>query len=146
VRVLVATDVASRGLDIEQLPYVVNFELPNVPEDYVHRIGRTGRAGKEGRAVSLVCFDEYPLLENIEKLLNQTLFKDVIPGYELTSPALLELQNSRTTQNVEADQPKRKRSKQRRSNWANPQTQSKPTRTQKSTSVGSHPPKRLRTP
>lgn len=61
VRVLVATDVASRGLDIDHLPYVVNFELPNVPEDYVHRIGRTGRAGKEGRAVSLVCRDEYPL-------------------------------------------------------------------------------------
>lgn len=120
VRVLVATDVASRGLDIEQLPHVVNFELPNVPEDYVHRIGRTGRAGKSGRAVSLVCFDEYPLLENIEKLLNQTLFKDVIPGYELTSPALPELQNSITTQKVEADQPKRKRSKQRRSNWAKP--------------------------
>ena len=58
VRVLVATDIAARGLDIEQLPHVVNFELPNVPEDYVHRIGRTGRAGMEGEAVSLVCVDE----------------------------------------------------------------------------------------
>ncbi len=116
VRVLVATDVASRGLDIEQLPHVVNFELPNVPEDYVHRIGRTGRAGKSGRAVSLVCKDEYLLLENIEKLLNQTLFKEVILGYEPTSLAEPGLQNSITTQNVEAGQPKRKRSKQRQSN------------------------------
>lgn len=87
VRVLVATDVASRGLDIDQLPHVVNFELPNVPEDYVHRIGRTGRAGNQGRAVSLVCGDEYPLLENIERLLNQTLTKDVVPGYEPTARA-----------------------------------------------------------
>lgn len=87
VQVLVATDVASRGLDIDQLPYVVNFELPNVPEDYVHRIGRTGRAGNEGRAISLVCPDEYPLLKDIERLLKQTLDHDVIPGYEPTSLA-----------------------------------------------------------
>ncbi len=145
VRVLVATDVASRGLDIEELPHVVNFELPNVPEDYVHRIGRTGRAGKSGRAVSLVCFDEYPLLLNIEKLLNQTLLKQVIPGYEPTSPAEPRLQNSITTQKVEADQPKRQRSKQRRRNWANPRTQSKPKPTQKSTSAKSRDQKRLRT-
>jgi ATP-dependent RNA helicase RhlE len=125
LRVLVATDVASRGLDIEQLPHVVNFELPNVAEDYVHRIGRTGRAGKSGRAVSLVCFDEYPLLVNIEKLLNQTLLKQVIPGYGPTNPVEPGLQNSSATQKVEADRAKGKRSKKRRSNWANPQTQSK---------------------
>jgi ATP-dependent RNA helicase RhlE len=87
VRVLVATDVASRGLDIDQLPHVVNFELPNVPEDYVHRIGRTGRAGNEGRAVSLVSREEYPLLKDIERLLDRTLDKDVIEGYEPTAPA-----------------------------------------------------------
>jgi ATP-dependent RNA helicase RhlE len=145
VRVLVATDVASRGLDIEQLPHVVNFELPNVAEDYVHRIGRTGRAGKSGRAVSLVCFDEYPLLVNIEKLLNQTLFKQVIPGYEPTSPAEPGLQTDITTQNVQADQPKRQRSKQRRSSWANNRTQSKPKPTQKSTDAKSRDQKRLRT-
>lgn len=145
LRVLVATDVASRGLDIEQLPHVVNFELPNVAEDYVHRIGRTGRAGKSGRAVSLVCFDEYPLLLNIEKLLNQTLLKQVIPGYEPTSPAEPGLQNSITTQNVQTDQPKRQRSKQRRSNWANNRTQSKPKPTQKSTDAKSRDQKRLRT-
>ena len=82
VRVLVATDIAARGLDIEQLPHVVNFELPNVPEDYVHRIGRTGRAGLDGEAVSLVCIDEKKLLADIEKLLKRDIEQVVIPGYE----------------------------------------------------------------
>jgi len=82
VRVLVATDIAARGLDIEQLPHVVNYELPNVPEDYVHRIGRTGRAGLDGRAVSLVCVDEKKLLADIEKLLKCKIEKIVVPGYE----------------------------------------------------------------
>jgi len=82
VRVLVATDIAARGLDIESLPHVVNFELPNVPEDYVHRIGRTGRAGNEGQAVSLVCVDEHKLLSDIERLLKRDISKIVIPGYE----------------------------------------------------------------
>jgi len=81
-RVLVATDIAARGIDIDQLPHVVNFELPNVPEDYVHRIGRTGRAGNEGQAVSLVCVDENQLLKDIEKLLKQEVKKEVIPGFE----------------------------------------------------------------
>lgn len=134
VRVLVATDVASRGLDIEMLPHVVNFELPDVAEDYVHRIGRTGRAGNVGRAVSLVCSDEYPLLKNIERLLNQTLAKDVIPGYEPTSIA-----------QPGADQPKPQRSKQRRSNRAKPQTQSTSKNTHKPTKAGTRPQKRLRT-
>ncbi len=82
VRVLVATDIAARGLDIDQLPHVVNFELPNVPEDYVHRIGRTGRAGSEGEALSLVCVDELKLLADIERLLKRPIPKVVIPGYE----------------------------------------------------------------
>lgn len=82
VRVLVATDIAARGLDIDQLPHVVNYELPNVPEDYVHRIGRTGRAGCEGEAVSLVCIDEHKLLKDIEKLLKKPLNKVIIPGFE----------------------------------------------------------------
>ncbi len=81
VRVLVATDIAARGLDIDQLPHVVNFELPNVPEDYVHRIGRTGRAGNEGEAVSLVCIDEHGLLRDIERLLKTSIPTAVIPGY-----------------------------------------------------------------
>jgi len=82
VRVLVATDIAARGLDIDQLPHVVNYELPNVPEDYVHRIGRTGRAGNEGEAVSLVCVDEHKLLGDIERLLKRDLSKIIIEGYE----------------------------------------------------------------
>jgi len=83
VRVLVATDIAARGLDIDQLPHVVNFELPSVPEDYVHRIGRTGRAGREGEAVSLVCVDELKLLRDIERLIKRDLPKEVIAGFEV---------------------------------------------------------------
>ena len=82
IRVLVATDIAARGLDIDQLPHVVNFELPNVPEDYVHRIGRTGRAGNEGEAVSLVCVDEHKLLKDIERLLKRQIPKVILEGYE----------------------------------------------------------------
>jgi ATP-dependent RNA helicase RhlE len=82
VRVLVATDIAARGLDIDRLPHVVNYELPNVPEDYVHRIGRTARAGQEGHAVSLVCVDEQQLLRNIERLLKFRIEEEIIPGYE----------------------------------------------------------------
>ena len=82
VRVLVATDIAARGLDIERLPHVVNYELPHVPEDYVHRIGRTARAGQEGHAVSLVCVDEMKLLRDIEKLLSCEIEKEILPGYE----------------------------------------------------------------
>ena len=82
VRVLVATDIAARGLDIDQLPHVVNYELPNVPEDYVHRIGRTGRAGKEGTAVSLVAAEEAGLLRDIERLIRREIPRQVLPGYE----------------------------------------------------------------
>ncbi|MGC1216830.1 MAG: DEAD/DEAH box helicase [Phormidesmis sp.] len=82
IRVLVATDIAARGLDIDLLPHVVNYELPNVAEDYVHRIGRTGRAGNEGQAVSLVCVDEKQLLRGIERLLKKDIPKEVISGYE----------------------------------------------------------------
>ncbi len=82
VRVLVATDIAARGLDINQLPHVVNYELPNVAEDYVHRIGRTGRAGNEGEAMSLVCVDELALLRDIERLLKREIPKVVIEGYQ----------------------------------------------------------------
>ena len=82
IRVLVATDIAARGIDIDQLPHVVNFELPNVAEDYVHRIGRTGRAGKEGEAMSLVCIDEHKLLKDIERLMKREIPSVVIDGYE----------------------------------------------------------------
>jgi ATP-dependent RNA helicase RhlE len=82
VRVLVATDIAARGLDIDRLPHVVNYELPNVPEDYIHRIGRTARAGQDGHAISLVCVDEQKLLRDIERLLKCEIEKEIIPGYE----------------------------------------------------------------
>ncbi len=82
VRVLVATDIAARGLDIDRLPHVVNYELPYVPEDYVHRIGRTARAGQEGEAISLVCVEEHNLLRDIEQLLKRKIDKEIIPGYE----------------------------------------------------------------
>jgi ATP-dependent RNA helicase RhlE len=82
IRVLVATDIAARGLDIPLLPHVVNFELPNIPEDYVHRIGRTGRAGANGIAISLVSHDEAAYLRDIEKLLKQSLPTGVIEGFE----------------------------------------------------------------
>ena len=83
VRVLVATDIAARGLDIDKLPHVVNFELPHVSEDYVHRIGRTARAGHDGTAISLVCIDEQKLLKDIEKLLKRDIKKEFMSGYEV---------------------------------------------------------------
>jgi len=82
VRVLVATDIAARGIDIDQLPHVVNFELPNVSEDYVHRIGRTGRAGNEGEAISLVCVDEDDFLRGIEKLIKKDIPKVWLKGFK----------------------------------------------------------------
>jgi len=82
VKVLVATDIAARGLDIEQLPQVVNFDLPNVPEDYVHRIGRTGRAGATGHAVSLVSADEFKQLSDIERLTKKLLDRKLVDGFE----------------------------------------------------------------
>ncbi len=82
VAILVATDIAARGLDIEQLPHVVNYELPMVPEDYVHRIGRTGRAGSGGEAISLVCVDEAPLLRDIQSLLKRAIRSETIAGFE----------------------------------------------------------------
>jgi len=83
LQVLCATDIAARGIDINELPHVVNYELPNVPEDYVHRIGRTGRAGAEGDAVSLVCVDEKKLLGDIERLIKRDLPSAIIPGFEV---------------------------------------------------------------
>jgi len=81
-QILVATDIAARGLDIDQLPQVVNFDLPNVAEDYVHRIGRTGRAGSTGQAVSLVCADEFKLLSDIERLTQKLLTRKLVDGFE----------------------------------------------------------------
>ena len=82
VKILVATDIAARGLDIDKLPHVVNFDLPNVAEDYVHRIGRTGRAGCSGNAISLVSADEQKLLRPIERLLGKQIPVEIIDGFE----------------------------------------------------------------
>ena len=110
VRVLVATDVAARGLDIEDLPHVTNFELPNTPEDYIHRIGRTGRAGTKGWATSLVCDDENELLEGIEKLLKIKLTKKIIPGFEPTVANNLEKSSNKSHRQDFRNQAKEKRS------------------------------------
>ncbi|MGH8845878.1 MAG: helicase-related protein, partial [Polaromonas sp.] len=82
IRALVATDIAARGIDIDELPHVVNYEIPNVSEDYVHRIGRTGRAGNSGEAVSLVCLDEEGFMQDIERFTKQNIEKVVVPGFE----------------------------------------------------------------
>lgn len=100
VRVLVATDIAARGIDIDKLPHVVNFELPNVAEDYVHRIGRTARAGQEGHAISLVCVDELKLLRDIETLLGTEIEKVSLPGYDVDPRIKPEpIQNGRGSRN-----------------------------------------------
>jgi ATP-dependent RNA helicase RhlE len=82
LQVLVATDIAARGIDIDMLPHVVNFEMPNIPEDYVHRIGRTGRAGATGEAISLVCVDEDIFLRDIERLIKREIPRQMVPGFE----------------------------------------------------------------
>jgi len=108
VDILVATDVAARGLDIEQLPHVVNFELPMVPEDYVHRIGRTGRAGVDGQAISLVCVDERPLLQEIQQLLRRAIPTETIAGFEPDRSIRPEPIRLRSTPAERADQAARR--------------------------------------
>ena len=106
LQVLVATDIAARGIDIDELPHVVNFELPNVPEDYVHRIGRTGRAGASGEAISLVCVDEEGFLADIEKLLRKRVPRVVEPGFEPDPRAVAQpIQVGRQTLNGAARRP-----------------------------------------
>jgi ATP-dependent RNA helicase RhlE len=112
IQVLVATDIAARGIDIADLPYVINYELPNVPEDYVHRIGRTGRAGKEGQAISLVCIDEKDYLKDIEKLLKQQIDVIDVDGFEVDPSIKAEpkkkpqQKNQRRRQNTSSSNPK----------------------------------------
>ncbi len=120
IRVLVATDIAARGLDIDQLPHVVNFELPNVPEDYVHRIGRTGRAGNEGEAMSLVCVDELKLLKDIERLIKRDIPKVVIDGYAPDPSIKAEpIQNGRGRQQQKRNRPAGKNAPRKKSSAAN---------------------------
>ncbi|MDG1405711.1 MAG: helicase-related protein, partial [Planctomycetota bacterium] len=116
MQVLVATDIAARGLDIEQLPHVVNYELPNVPEDYVHRIGRTGRAGESGHAVSLVSADETKLLHDIEKLLGHPIKRSVIHGFKpdeniRAKPSVQQKKRARRNAATGGTAPKRRRFK-----------------------------------
>jgi ATP-dependent RNA helicase RhlE len=137
IRVLVATDIAARGLDIAQLPHVVNYELGNVPEDYVHRIGRTGRAGMEGEAISLVCNDERPFLRSIEKLIGQPIKLSDVPGFEPTiwpgkGPTASEVQRAAAVRREAARQARGPRRRQ-------PATK---TSTRKSNATGKKPSRR----
>ena len=86
VKILVATDVAARGIDIKNMNQVINFDLPTVAKDYIHRIGRTGRAGESGKAISFVSSEQFQLLDDIEKLLKQTLAQHVVNGFEPSGP------------------------------------------------------------
>ena len=106
ITVLVATDIAARGIDIDQLPHVVNYDLPNVSEDYVHRIGRTGRAGSNGVAVSLVCVDEHQMLRDIEKLIKQKLPQEVIAGFEPDPNAVAQPIQLRSKQHQQSRKPR----------------------------------------
>ncbi|TXD51817.1 MULTISPECIES: DEAD/DEAH box helicase [unclassified Polaribacter] len=117
IKILVATDIAARGLDIPLLPHVINFELPNVPEDYVHRIGRTGRAGAEGEAISFVCSEETEYQKEIEKVLNEKLKTSILDGFEPTDTAPPKRAASQSkgsfgkkkgNANAQGDKPKRK--------------------------------------
>lgn len=108
VNVLVATDIAARGIDIAQLPQVVNFDLPNVPEDYVHRIGRTGRAGSQGQAYSLVSADEIKQLQDIERLIKKNITREEIEGFEPNHavPDSLSIAKTAKPKNVRKFKPK----------------------------------------
>jgi ATP-dependent RNA helicase RhlE len=114
VRVLVATDVAARGLDIDDLPHVINFELPHVPEDYVHRIGRTGRAGKEGDATSLVCAEERGKLAEIEKLIKRPIEQVVVPGFEPGADFSGPIERGRRGRGGRKDEPRKEKESARR--------------------------------
>ncbi len=116
VRVLVATDIAARGLDIPLLPHVINYEMPQVPEDYVHRIGRTGRAGASGEAISLVCIDEVKQLAAIEKLIKKQIPKEIVEGFEPNDiPAEKKPQGQRPPRNKGGN--KKKKLHKKKGNW-----------------------------
>ncbi len=120
IQVLVATDIAARGIDISELPHVVNFDLPNVPEDYVHRIGRTGRAGKDGEAVSLVSADEFKQLSAIEKLIQKLIDRKLIDGFEPNHDVPASRLDLKPTKPKKPKKNKYKSSDRNRSNSAKP--------------------------
>ena len=134
VQVLVATDVAARGIDIDLLPVVINFNLPMVAEDYIHRIGRTARAGKEGEAISLVCADEFNLLSDIERLLKFRIPRVDIEGFETTQHLNTTNLNSKNNQSKKSDNHKprrRKRSDNKKPHWHKKRKSSKKKRDDK---------------
>lgn len=136
IQVLVATDIAARGLDIKQLPHVVNFDLPNVAEDYVHRIGRTGRAGEEGEAMSLVCIDELKLLKDIEKLIKQKIPQQIVSGFEPDPSIKAEpVKSTRSSKNRRNNQNKRQAATGKRAQHPNPNNRNR-SRTQSSVRAG----------
>jgi len=120
IQILVATDIAARGIDISQLPYVINFDLPNVPEDYVHRIGRTGRAGAKGKAISLVSADEFKQLNDIERVIKQLISRKSIDGFEpvhdLPQSNLHSRGNQRTRTRANSNKPSDNRKSSRSKN------------------------------
>ena len=124
-RILVATDIAARGLDIDQLPQVVNFDLPNVSEDYVHRIGRTGRAGASGQAISLVCGEEAKLLRDIEKLIRLKLERRTLPGFEIRHAGETEAPETGPRSRPSAARPHRRRSNTRGRSTASGRTRAR---------------------
>lgn len=128
IRVLVATDIAARGLDIVDLPHVINYDLPNVPADYVHRIGRTGRAGANGEAISFVCHEDIELLRDVQNLTGKLLERRLEPGFEPQSPLpSLEL-NTKAKKIKKPKQPAHQRSAARGNHQASPAANSKPPR------------------
>lgn len=116
IRVLVATDIAARGLDIRQLPHVINYELPDVAEDYVHRIGRTGRAGNEGEALSLVSVDEMKILSQIERLIKRDIPKIVVESFEPDPSAKSQPNNRRSRQHQQINKHSRNKPSTSRKN------------------------------
>jgi ATP-dependent RNA helicase RhlE len=124
IPVLVATDIAARGLDIDQLPQVVNFELPNIPEDYVHRIGRTGRAGSTGAAISLVDHEEAKYLKDIEKLIKREIPKLAVEGF--VPPSKVEPEADRPARPQQRHQPRQAQNNRAKNNNANPRSSNKP--------------------
>ncbi|HEV2039525.1 MAG TPA: helicase-related protein, partial [Casimicrobiaceae bacterium] len=113
LQVLVATDIAARGIDIDQLPHVVNYDLPNVPEDYVHRIGRTGRAGATGEAISLVCVDEHAFLRDIERLIKREIESEIVAGFEPDRRAVAQPIQQRPQRGARAGDPSGAKSRPR---------------------------------
>jgi len=129
IRVLVATDIAARGIDINELPHVINFDLPNISEDYVHRIGRTGRAGSEGEAISLVSADEVELLSGIENLIRQTLVREVAAGFVPThSVPLTQLKDPRQKKPKKPKKAKQPWGERKKSSIGQKRSSSKPRR------------------